>query len=46
MILPIHGEGDRREATVEGGQTIVLRSPHAPSTMLRMVPLPVNGEDL
>lgn len=43
QILP--GTG-RWCAAPEGGRLIATRSRPAPPTMLRMVPLPVNGEDL
>ncbi|KQO55653.1 hypothetical protein ASF14_04690 [Sphingomonas sp. Leaf257] len=40
---PRHGEGDRREAVVEGVRHIGFACWNAPSTMLRMVPLPLQG---
>jgi hypothetical protein len=43
QILP--GAGRWREAP-EGVRLLAQHLRSAPSTMLRMVPLPVNGEDL
>ena len=45
-ILPIHGEGDRREAMVEGVLLPRCAARPTPSTSLRLVPLPARGEDL
>ncbi len=52
MILPGTGRGTMR-SMVEGGcrkdcvfRNAVCLSPHAPSTSLRLVPLPASGEDL
>jgi hypothetical protein len=46
-ILPVCGEGDH--AVVEGRcrLSVAVRDlPNRPSTTLRAVPLPMNGEDL
>ena len=40
---PRHGEGDRREAVVEGDRHKRYCLLHTPSTSLRLVPLPVPG---
>ncbi len=42
---PRNGEGDRREAVVEGAHRARIALWRAPSTMLRMVPLPVPGRN-
>lgn len=46
MILPIHGEVADALAADGGGSPHAQLSRPAPSTPLRAVPLPVNGEDL
>ena len=46
MILPIHGEVAAARAADGGGFPLEQRLRPAPSTSLRLVPLPVNGEDL
>ena len=46
MILPIHGEVAARSADGGGSPPLLMfRLRTTPSTILRMVPLPVNGED-
>ena len=42
MILPDTGRW-QREALTEGARLMAHRLPHAPSTSLRLVPLPVPG---
>ena len=45
QILPACGEGDRREAMVEGRLHTRCASWRRPSTSLRLVPLPVPGRN-
>ncbi len=44
-ILPRQGEGDRRAQPGGGGGGLTNVCQSSPSTMLRMVPLPLAGED-
>lgn len=45
-ILPVYGEGGRREALVEGGSPLAQRKPSAPSVGASHRHLPATGEEL